>query len=66
MPGAMGSGAGSGGGTRAAREAVNLALGLHGIQEAFSLVIVADEEACGEVGSLYIGDGSVERRCFFV
>lgn len=38
------------GGTAAAsRSAVNHALGLHGLHEAFSLVCVFDEEACSQV-----------------
>ncbi|CAM9333668.1 unnamed protein product [Ectocarpus fasciculatus] len=44
-PGAMGGGAVVGAGA-AARSAVNLALGLHGLNEAFSLSFVLDEEAC--------------------
>ncbi|CAM9200669.1 unnamed protein product [Ectocarpus sp. 12 AP-2014] len=44
-PGAMGGGAAVGAGG-AARSAVNLALGLHGLNEAFSLSFVLDEEAC--------------------
>lgn len=50
IPGAMGGG-GGGGGAGAARAAVNLALGLHGLTESFSLSFVLDEEACNkEVG----------------
>ncbi|CAN0109570.1 unnamed protein product [Ectocarpus sp. 6 AP-2014] len=44
-PGAMGTAAAVGAGG-AARSAVNLALGLHGLNEAFSLSFVLDEEAC--------------------
>ncbi len=33
-------------GAKGARSAVNLALGLHGLAEAFSLAVVLDEEAC--------------------
>lgn len=44
-PGAMGAGAAVGAGG-AARSAVNLALGLHGLNDAFSLSFVLDEEAC--------------------
>lgn len=39
----------------AARSAVNLALGLHGLCEAFSLSFVLDEEACnGQVGFMWL------------
>lgn len=42
---------GVGGGAGAARASVNLALGLHGLTESFSLSFVLDEEACNkEVG----------------
>lgn len=41
----------SSGGGVGARSAVNLALGLHGLAEAFSLSVVLDEETCNaEVG----------------
>ncbi|CAM9341330.1 unnamed protein product [Scytosiphon promiscuus] len=50
VPGAMGGGAaataGPSGASGAARSAVNLALGLHGLCESFSLSFVVDEEAC--------------------
>lgn len=61
VPGAMGGvndgegavASGMGRGPGAARAAVNLALGLHGLTESFSLSFVLDEEACGdEVGSI--------------
>lgn len=60
VPGAMGGGGdgagavtssmsgGGGGGAGAARAAVNLALGLHGLTESFSLSFVLDEEACNK------------------
>lgn len=59
IPGAMGGGgdgggaggsggAGGGAGAGAARAAVNLALGLHGLAESFSLSFVLDEEACNQ------------------
>ncbi|CAN0403221.1 unnamed protein product [Pylaiella littoralis] len=57
LPGAMGgdvvTGTG-GGGAGAARSAVNLALGLHGLCEAFSLSFVLDEEACNAETSPYM------------
>lgn len=46
--GGEGGGGGGGGGAGAARAAVNLALGLHGLTESFSLSFVLDEEACNQ------------------
>lgn len=70
LPGAMGgdvvTGTG-GGGAGAARSAVNLALGLHGLCEAFSLSFVLDEEACNaEVTKFFqLFRFSVRHRLFF-
>lgn len=40
---------GSGTGAAKARSAVNLALSLHGVHEAFTMTVVSDEEACAQV-----------------
>lgn len=58
LPGAMGGDVATGGqerGAGGARSAVNLALGLHGLCEAFSLSFVLDEEACNaEVSTVVV------------
>ena len=55
-PAGGGGGPGSGsrrgapdGGAAASRSAVNRALALHGLEEAFSMVCLLDEEACAQV-----------------
>eukprot|EP00903_Cladosiphon_okamuranus_P014931 g13823.t1 len=65
IPGAMGGGGGGvggggmGGGAGAARAVVNLALGLHGLTESFSLSFVLDEEACNKETSAYMAIDAV-------
>lgn len=52
------------GGAVGARSAVNLALGLHGLAEAFSLSFVLDEEACN--AEVRLGRGGLgEARWIF-
>eukprot|EP00752_Nemacystus_decipiens_P006332 g5708.t1 len=50
----MGAGGMGGGGAGAARAAVNLALGVHGLTESFSLTFVLDEEACNKETSAHM------------
>lgn len=45
------------------RSAVNLALGMHGLGEAFTLTCVMDEEACSKVGNK-CGDGESKALLF--